>query len=85
MSLKRFRRYRATFLSWYRNTITQWKIYTLNTSIHYEILDLNRAKRRCYTKVLSDDNNIQRRELNEIDEQEASQYVVTLLGNVIQQ
>lgn len=41
--------------------------------------------RSCNTKVLSDDNNIQRRELYEIDEQEASQYVVTLLGNVIQQ
>lgn len=82
MPLKRFR---ATFLSWYRNTITPWKIYTLNRSILYEILDLKRAKRHYNTKVLSDDNNIQRRELYEIDEQEASQYVVTLLGNVIQQ
>lgn len=54
--------------------------------IHYEIINLKRPE-QCIgnTTVSTDDTNIQRRGLYEIDEQEASQYVSTLLGNVIQQ
>lgn len=54
--------------------------------IHYEIINFERAQ-QCIsnTTVSTDDTNIQRRGLYEIDEQEASQYVSTLLGNVIQQ